>query len=1308
MEDHRDKGSHNLKVLKSIKNKDKFFLVFLVGVILSALFLCLSQIVPFFTSHNYYERGLNQLRNKAQSIKSEFAEIIEDLGEIYAMIQDNDFPERKDEIFSLLKSLPIDQEKVGVAFYDSDNMLALWLGQVIDLSKITLNNGTRFSLEDKKSTFLVQNKASAYLVSIKRLEKNQHIVFYRLLAFLPQFKTPYLKEYHFLDEKLLENCSITYQDFRENVSGFERIFSRYKDEYIGQPRLQAQIQTLIFPLRNESNEIIAYVDLRSPSLRSKISSQKEDLLLIFYLLVVAALVCLLISVVRLQSFRNERNPLALLLILCILCVLRLLFFPLSALGKIQSLSVFSPSTTSFISIWNLTRSPADIFLTALCLFILISCLAFLIQKHVEKKEKRASLPVFFLFSLISIVIVLCFVFILQEVLFRLVFHSNLNLLHFSFDTSFMLIHFSIILFFFSTLLTSLVGLRLSILHAPKVVYPLVLLIAGFGVYLSFFRGKYPITLFLIQALILALVFLIAYLPWILQKKRLWLSAIVLTTLFIYASLHFASSEKEQTLLQNSLQNIIKSQVTWGAFLITQSFPEIDKNEGSIIASLNSEEFSDLAHLIWQNTLLAKFNWYSSLEILNSEGVLQSRFTLNVPEVFRINFNPPKSPEWSIFKQRVHYMGTNKNFLIAYKDYLQEEETIGRVMIYLSTDYDMLPFLYSANPYFELLRVSSIPSLNQMDLGFAIFNLDGELIFNPNKISSGLPRDLIANISRSDTSIWSAFTEKDRKYKSLYFKNEDEDRIYALFLPRKNFLKYSAEFLKLFFVYFAVCLLFILLARLLFPRQETQNPFWSFSNRVYVTIIAIALIPLFLFTFSSHYFFARIFSQKVTEAAEVQADFAKRFMQDYIYFQQEERYSLTTPPDQVVFWIGSTISNDVNLYQDGQLISSSRREFFDYGLLPDIINGEIFYKIQFENNPFYTDIQKIGNYSFHTLTIPYAFQDSLILISLPFPLEQQEISEATVELIEFLLFGSVFFIIFALLLARGIGGMIVNPIQRLLKGTKEVSLGNLETHIDYRHQDEMKTLIDGFNAMVTNLKQHQQELADMSKKVAWAEMARKVAHEIKNPLTPIQLSVEHLLKVYEDNKENFDEVLKESASYIITEVENLRNIAHEFLQTSKEASLKKEKLDLKELIQETVAPYKNLLTERIEFKETYQEQDFPLVGDRGKVKIVLRNILNNAIESIQDKGKISITLKKEGSTFLLEITDTGTGIDEEMAERIFEPYFSTKDVGTGLGLPIAKKIIEDHEGTIHATVRKVGGITISIKLPQSAEHLAQNS
>lgn len=278
-------------------------------------------------------------------------------------------------------------------------------------------------------------------------------------------------------------------------------------------------------------------------------------------------------------------------------------------------------------------------------------------------------------------------------------------------------------------------------------------------------------------------------------------------------------------------------------------------------------------------------------------------------------------------------------------------------------------------------------------------------------------------------------------------------------------------------------------------------------------------------------------------------------------------------------------------------------------------------------------------------------------------------------------------------------MIVTPIKKLLMGTKEVSSGNLEISILHKPQDEMKTLIDGFNAMIKNLKKHQQELTDMGKKVAWAEMARKVAHEIKNPLTPIQLSAEHLLRVYKDKKKDFDKALQESASYIITEVENLRKIAQEFLETSKELVIQKEPFDLKKLVQETVAPYKNMISERIKFKEKYKGGDFHIIGDRSRMMIALRNIFINAIEAIQGKGEIEITVSEEKNRISLEIKDTGIGIGKEMLDRIFEPNFSTKDMGTGLGLPISKKIIEEHRGSIHASSKEKEGTQIIIELPK---------
>ena len=224
------------------------------------------------------------------------------------------------------------------------------------------------------------------------------------------------------------------------------------------------------------------------------------------------------------------------------------------------------------------------------------------------------------------------------------------------------------------------------------------------------------------------------------------------------------------------------------------------------------------------------------------------------------------------------------------------------------------------------------------------------------------------------------------------------------------------------------------------------------------------------------------------------------------------------------------------------------------------------------------------------------------------------------------------------------------------------------------------------------------MAEMSKKVAWAEMARKVAHEIKNPLTPIQLSAEHLLRVYNDKKGNFEETLNESTSYIIKEVENLRRIAKEFLEISKESALQREPFDLKKAIQDTISPYKKVFADRIDLVESYEGEAFVYNGDESKLKIAFRNIFTNAIEAIGERGKITVKLSFDKKGAAIEISDTGAGMDEKTLDRIFEPYFSTKEVGTGLGLSIAKKIVEDHTGKIEASSQKEKGTKIKIYLP----------
>jgi len=1273
------------------KNKVLLF-SFLISTCISVIILLVWLIYPLFISSNYYQNSLNRLRNKSNAVKNEFSDVIQKVLERHKIIDNSLIPEEEEKIFSYFDRFHLNKDQEGIAFYDRSKRIKLWSGKVIDIQQILL--GKKYKKIKEQQTFLIKNKASVYLVSIHEKEKSGSFVFYYLLAFLPQFKAQYLQEHHFLKNKLMTNCKIDYWDFREDISGFERIFDKYDDEYIGQPRLQNEIQTIFFPLRNEQGHIMATVTLSSPPLGSIISSQKQKILLGFYFFLVLSLVLLLIYILKYSQLSEKFHLLQSCSVILILIFLRLVFIPVSRLEHVSSLPIFSPSTASFLSLGNFTKSPADIFLTSFLLASIIAFLLFQYNQFIKKNPQKSSLLLSFVLGFFVSIISVFLIGVLQELLYRLAFNTQQSMLGLSLKPSFFLLHISILFFVFSFLSAAYIAVKSFSLISDHKAIPLIALAVVFCFYVFIRLGENSAFIFFLQAAVLFLLFGLIFFPPLKKRKEFLFLGFLVFILFIHSSLHYISADKKKEILGASLKNTVISQEDWAFFLIQESIQEIKENQNQVISFFQHQEPPEMAGSLWERTLSAKFNWYSSLEIMDPDGNIISRFSLNTPNL-QTGADLPFSPNWTIVRQNIPVLGEEKLFLTGYKDWTENDHYLGRTILSLSVGHEMLPFLYSANPYFELTRATSIPSLKNIDLGFAVFNSEGKLSFNPNNISKGISPEVLRHIHTSDQPIWGDFSDKGKRFKSLYFKKGDS--IYSLFIPKKSFMTHSVEFLITFFHYLFFTALISFAFYILSHKKKLKNPFWSFSNRVYISFIAVSLVPLLLFSLLTRGFFSQIFTQQLTEEAEAQAQFAHSIMEDFTFFQEEEQLTATLPPDEMVMWISSTISNDVNLYVDGELESSSHREFFDYGILPELIDGDIYYKAKYQNNLFYTQTQKIGEYSFHTLTIPYEHKDSFLLISLPFPLEQEEISAFSYELFEFLVFISFFFIIAVLVLAKGIGDMILKPIQRLLSGTKEVSLGNLEVSIDYEKQDEMKTLIDGFNTMVKSLRKHQQELADISKKIAWAEMARKVAHEIKNPLTPIQLSVEHLERVYEENREDFKKVLKESTSYIVTEVENLRRIAQDFLETSKKASMQKETLNLKKIIKETIDPYKSILSDRIEFIEKYKGEDMLIYGDKAKIKTVFRNILTNAIESIKNKGEIEIKASSTRDKIYLEIMDTGPGIKEEMLDTIFDPYFSTKEGGTGLGLPIAKKILEDHDGSIKASPNKPTGLKISITL-----------
>ena len=1263
---------------------------------LSLLFLILSFVLPFLAISPNEQKTLGLLRNHSRAIQAEFSRVLETMAQRRQKILATAFPGQPGEIFDLFKKMRLDIGTEGIGYYSPEKKLELWLGNVIELQDQMAGEGTLEFFQGRGASVLIQDRASVYLISIQPLRAQGYAVFYRLLAFLPQFKAPSLTDYHFLGLKLQRNCEIDYWDFREDVSGFERIFAKHKDEYIGQPRLQGEIQTLFFPLRNEHRSILATVTLSSPSLSSRRSGLQENMLLAFYLGLALSLILLIISFFSSPGFPKKKRVLPGALLIPTLIGLRLVFFPISHLERVRSLPMFSPTLASFFSLGNLTKSPADIFLTSLVFSLVLASLGIHANILFRSRRPSSSLAAALAWNGLAIAFSFVVIFAFQRALFQLVNNSNLNLLRFSLNASFILLHLSLLLFSAGLFFMTFILLKAAAAATNHPSVSIFFLVIGAGSALFLWRNVQPFLFSLLQVGLAVAIFLMVIWPVLLRSRERLFIVFAAGVLFIYASLDHYRGQAVRGLLENVLRNTVITQPRWGDFVMQRSFPEIDKQSQALLSLFWETKPSDLAATLWRSTVMAKTNWYSSLEILNPDGDILSSFSLNVPKIYSQDWNLPLNPRWSVSRHRLLLMGREKDFLVGYKDWFEEEAYRGRTVLALSIDQETLPFLYSANPYFELLRSGPLPSLNQIEFGFAVFDSEGQLLFNPHKLTSGIPPELLSSLRGSGKPLWSVLKDNQKSFNALCFWSHD--RIYIFFTPQKTFVNLAVEYLKLFFFDLFFIFLGVLLASPGGPKARFRNPFWSFSNRVYASFIAVAFVPLLLFTFFAHSFFDQIFSRRYVEEATLHAGFARSIMEDFISLQQEEKASPVIPPEDLVQGISSTIANDVNLFREGRLISSSRRELFDSGLLSGLIDGETYYRVRHENTPFYTQRQRIGDYSFQTLSIPYYFQDSLFLISLPFPFEEQEIAGATGQLLEFLFFISAFVIGLVLIFARAFGTMIVRPIQKLLVGTKEVSLGNLEVTIDYKPRDEMRTLIEGFNTMIQSLKEHQLELAEMGKKVAWAEMARRVAHEIKNPLTPIQLSAEHLLRVYEDKDGNFEEALKESISYIISEVENLRRIAQDFMEISRDAVLQKEPFDLKLAIGETLGSYKKLLSKRILFREVYEGRDFQFLGDKAKIKVALKNIIINAIEAIRGKGEIEIRAKREAGAFKIEIRDTGVGMSAETLERIFQPYFSTKEAGTGLGLPIAKKIIEEHGGSIQVVSEPLRGTQITVEFP----------
>jgi nitrogen fixation/metabolism regulation signal transduction histidine kinase len=272
-----------------------------------------------------------------------------------------------------------------------------------------------------------------------------------------------------------------------------------------------------------------------------------------------------------------------------------------------------------------------------------------------------------------------------------------------------------------------------------------------------------------------------------------------------------------------------------------------------------------------------------------------------------------------------------------------------------------------------------------------------------------------------------------------------------------------------------------------------------------------------------------------------------------------------------------------------------------------------------------------------------------------------------------------------------------PVNALTKAARDVSRGNYDVHIKVRTRDEIGVLADSFNEMIDRIKKSRIELAKHERESAWKEMAKQIAHEIRNPLTPIKLSIQHLRQAFKDKAQNREEILERVSNTVVDQIDTLSRIASEFSSFAKLPEKKYEKLEVDQLLQETVDIFREVVG--ISFVLHLQTSSEMVIADRDQLKSVFINIIKNAIQSINKSGTITIESLFERDVYKIRISDTGHGIPSEILQKIFEPNFSTKSEGMGLGLAIARRVIEDHGGAIYCSSEIGKGTQFEINLPK---------
>ena len=512
---------------------------------------------------------------------------------------------------------------------------------------------------------------------------------------------------------------------------------------------------------------------------------------------------------------------------------------------------------------------------------------------------------------------------------------------------------------------------------------------------------------------------------------------------------------------------------------------------------------------------------------------------------------------------------------------------------------------------------------------------------------------------------------------------------------------SLSYLVLFFLLFFLAVIRIRKARRR-AAAALKRTHKSWGRRLNFLISIVVTASLLAATVGSVWYSVSYYKQNSRMQMEEKNQTVGKTLSSYFTYVQDYTDVNSSELVSVMDRLANDTHSDINLYDpSGKIIRSTKMDLFQKFILSSRMNPKAYHDVVVGQKSQIFNKERIGAYSYYSLYSPiYNHSGKLVAIAdIPYFTKGGDLNGDLSYVVATIINISILLFIIALFLSRLLFSRVTKPLADLSNKMKSMDVSSAPEHLSYKSNDELGLLVDAYNKMVDDVAESTRKMAIAEREKAWSDMARRIAHEIKNPLTPMKLSIQRIMMLKQRNAPGWEDKLDAISSSILEQIEILSNTASEFSSYAKFYVEEISVFNLYEVIREQKDMFDNHENIRISF--SYDSEKCWVKARRGQVVRVLVNLISNSIQELgnsEDKGFISLNLVVEPQFYKVSVDDNGNGVSGENLEKLFQPNFTTKSSGNGLGLAISKSIIEQSGGQIWYGKSELGGASFSFTLP----------